>query len=59
MREAQTKLEDYERVRDDDWAGTQQGKRGLKPGYYARVDAARKEVAEARADLKALRSMGR
>lgn len=59
LRSARKKLADYEEVRDDDWAGTQQGKRGLKPAYYARVDAAKKEVADAQAKLEALRKQGR
>lgn len=59
VREARDRLENYEIVRDDDWAGTQQGKRGLKPGYYARVDAAKKQLSEAQAELTRLRQQGR
>ena len=57
--EARRRLENYEVVRDDDWGGTQQGKRTLKPAYFARVDAAKRQLAEARAELDHLRKQGR
>ena len=57
--EARSRLRNYEAVRQDDWGGTQQGKRTLKPAYFARVDAARKQLAEAQAELARLRKQGR
>ena len=57
--EARSRLRNYEAVREDDWGGTQQGKRGLKPAYFARVDAAKKQLAEAQAELARLRQQGR
>jgi hypothetical protein len=56
LRAARAKLARYEVVQDDDWGGTEQGKRTLKPGYYARVSAAKEEVQEAEAELEGLRS---
>ena len=59
LSEARSRLRNYEVVRDDDWGGTQQGKRTLKPSYFARVDAARKQLSEAQAELTRLRKQGR
>lgn len=59
VREARDRLANYEVVRDDDWGGTQQGKRGLKPAYSVRVDAAKKQLAEAQAELDRLRQLRR
>ena len=59
LSEARARLKRYEVVRDDDWAGTQAGRRGLKDSYAARVAGAKAEIADLESQLEELRGRGR
>jgi hypothetical protein len=49
---AQAALADAKVMRDSDWQGTVQGKRHLKPEYFARVQAAESRLAQAQKAYK-------